>query len=58
MKWEVHKINHKYEIIKFDEFRKLIEETAELIYSDFCQLQKDSSISAPDNENNSLEKVA
>jgi len=57
-KWEAEVIVYRYEIIESEEFRKLIEETAEIIYSDFCQLQEDSSFCASNNESKPLEEVA
>ncbi len=57
-KWEPESIVYKYEFIESEEFRKIIEETAEIVYSDFCQLQEDSSFCASNNENKPLEEVA
>ena len=57
-KWEPEVIVYRYEFIESEEFRKLIEETAEIIYNDFCQLQEDSSFCASNNEKKPLEEVA
>jgi hypothetical protein len=57
-KWDVEKLERIYEMIDTEEFRKRIEECADLVYFDFCQLQKDSSECVFINENNSLEKAA
>ncbi len=57
-KWEAEVIVYRYEFIESEEFRKIIEETAEIVYNDFCQLQEDSSFCASNNENKPLEEVA
>ena len=57
-KWEPESIVYRYKFIESEEFRTIIEETAEIIYSDFCQLQEDSSFCASSNENKPLEEVA
>lgn len=57
-KWEQENLIHSYEIIEAEEFRKLIEETAEIIYSGFCQLPEDSSICATNNEIKPLAEAA
>lgn len=57
-KWEPEVVVYRYEFIETEEFRKLIEETAEIIYNDFCQLQKETSFCASNNENKPLEEVA
>ena len=49
---------HRYEIIEAEEFRKIIEEAVEIIYSDFCQHPKDSFYCASNNEINLLKEVA
>jgi hypothetical protein len=57
-KWELENLIHRIEIVETEELRKMIEETVEIIYSDFCQLQEDSSICATNNENKTLEEAA
>ncbi len=56
-KWEAEKLIHGYELIEIEEFRKLIEETAEIVYSDFCQLQEDSFICATNCETKTLDEA-
>jgi hypothetical protein len=57
-KWDVEKLERIYEVVESYEFRKMIEECADLVYFEFCQLQKDSSECVFINEVNSLEKAA
>ena len=57
-KWNLENLIYSYEFIESEEFRKLIEEVAEIIYNDFCQLPTDSSIGASDNENKPLQEAA
>jgi hypothetical protein len=52
-KWDIEKSERIYEVIDAEEFRKVIEECADLVFFDFCQLQKDSSECVFINENNS-----
>ena len=58
IKWELKNLVHCYDFIEAEEFRKLVEETVEIIYSGFCQLPEDSSICATNNENKTLEEAA
>ncbi len=44
--WEPENLTNKYEFIETEEFRKIIVEVAEIVYSDFCQLPEDSFICA------------
>lgn len=44
--WEAENLTNKYEFIEAEEFRKMIEEVAGIVYSDFCQLPEDSFICA------------
>jgi len=55
-KWNPESVIHLFENISSEEYRKLIEETAEILYSDFCQHPFD--LSCASNELNPLEKVA
>lgn len=57
-KWDVEELVGVYEVVEKDEFRKMIEECADLVYFEFCQLQLDSSECVLINEVNSLEKAA
>jgi hypothetical protein len=57
-KWNLEKVEEEFEIIENKEFRKIIEEMAELVYLNVCQLQKNSSLDLLDNETKSLEKAA
>lgn len=57
-KWNVKSVEEEVEVIENKEFRIIIEEVAEMIYLNVCQLQKDSSIDLLDNEHNSLVKAA
>lgn len=43
-KWEPKVVNHDFSIIPTEEYKLILEEFAELIYRDFCQLQKDESL--------------
>ena len=45
-KWVIEKVVHEFDVIDKENFRKLIEEVAEITYDDFCQLPFDSSICA------------
>ena len=44
--WEAENAINKYEFIDAQEFGKMIEEVAGIVYSDFCQLPEDSFICA------------
>ena len=57
-KWNLKTVEESIELVDDKEFRKIIEEVAELVYLDFCQLQKNSSLDLLDNECNPLEKAA
>ena len=57
-KWEPESLFYCYDFIEAEEFRKLIEETAEIVYSDFCQLQEDSFICASNDDLKPLEEAA
>ncbi len=48
--WEAENLVYMYELIETIEFRKLIEEVAEIVYSDFCQLPNDSFICASNDD--------
>lgn len=56
--WILKDFSYEYEFIESEEFRKLIEETAEIVYNDFCQLQYDSSFCTSNNENKTLKEAA
>jgi hypothetical protein len=56
--WESENIIYKVEIIEAEEFRKLIEETAEIIYSGFCQLPEDSFYCASNEDLKPLTEAA
>lgn len=56
--WELENLIYKYDFIEAEEFRKLIEETAEIVYSDFCQLQEDSFICASSDDLKPLTEAA
>jgi hypothetical protein len=49
---------HRYEIIEAEEFRKIIEEAMEIIYSDFCQHPKDSFYCASNDDLKPLTEAA
>lgn len=57
-KWELESLLYSYEFIESEEFRKLIEETAEILYNDFCQLPIDSSFCVSINETETLKQAA
>ena len=57
-KWKLENLLHRYDFIESEEFRKLIEETAEILYNDFCQLPIDSSFCASINETETLKQAA
>ena len=57
-KWELESLLYSYEFIESEEFRKLIEETAEILYNDFCQLPIDSSFCVSINETETLKEAA
>ena len=57
-KWELENLVYSYEFIESEEFRKLIEETAEILYNDFCQLPIDSSFCVSINETETLKQAA
>ncbi len=56
--WEPENLTNKYEFIETEEFRKIIVEVAEIVYSDFCQLPEDSLYCASQSESKTLEKAA
>lgn len=56
--WNPENVNHAYEIIDAEEFRKIVEEVAEIIYSDSCQLPSDSFYCATKTETKLSEKAA
>lgn len=56
--WELENLINKYEFIEAEDFRKLIEETVEIIYSDFCQLPEDSFYCASNDDFKPLTKAA
>ncbi len=56
--WELENLVYKYEFIEAEEFRKLIEETAEIVYSDLCQLREDSFICASNDDLKPLTEAA
>jgi hypothetical protein len=57
-KWVLESLLHSYEFIEAEEFIKLIEETAEILYTDFCQLPNDSSLCVSINETKPLTQAA
>ena len=57
-KWESKNLVHRYDFIEAEEFRKLIEETAEMIYDDFCQLPEDSFYCASNEDLKPLTEAA
>lgn len=48
--WEAEKVVYKFEFIGAEEFSKIIEEAAEIVYSDFCQLPEDSFFCASNDD--------
>lgn len=57
-KWEPENLFYSFEFINGEEFRKLIEETAEMAYIDICQLPEDSFYCASKNDLKPLEEAA
>ncbi|MDO9183136.1 MAG: hypothetical protein Q7U04_12045 [Bacteriovorax sp.] len=57
-KWKLESLLYSFEFIESEEFRKLIEETAEILYNDFCQLPIDSSFCVSINETETLKQAA
>jgi len=57
-KWILQTIGHEFDFIENEEFKKLIEEIAEITYNDFCQLPTDSFLCISNNENKTLKEVA
>jgi len=57
-KWNLKNVEESFELVESDEFKKIIEEVAEIVYLDFCQLRTDSFLDLLDNEKPTLEKAA
>lgn len=57
-KWNLKNVEESFELVESVEFKKIIEEVAEIVYLDFCQLRKDSFLDLLDNEKPTLEKAA
>ncbi len=55
---EIKKLEHEYDYVKKDEYILIIEEITKILYSDFCQLQNNSSSCALVEKQNHLTKVA
>jgi hypothetical protein len=47
-KWNVTNIENKYVILPVEQMSQVLEEFAEMIYLDFCQLQKNSPLDSAD----------
>lgn len=43
-RWEALHVDHDFSAIPTTEYKQILEEFAELIYRDFCQLQKDKPL--------------
>jgi hypothetical protein len=56
--WEAENKVNRYELIEAIEYRKLIEEVAEMVYIDICQLLEDSFIRASNDDLKPLEEAA
>ena len=56
--WELENLFHRYDFVEAEEFRKLIEEAVEIIYSDFCQLPEDSFYCASNDDFKPLTEAA
>jgi hypothetical protein len=43
-RWEALRVDHDFSTIPTEEYKLILEEFAEMIYRDFCQLQKDEPL--------------
>ena len=43
-RWEALRVDHDFSTIPTEEYKQVLEEFAELLYRDFCQLQKEEPL--------------